>query len=67
MKIQVRLVWLLTILMALESASNSDGPEYIDICIKVNLLIPTWTFREVWKLQFDFHINMKFTLRILKV
>ena len=41
MKIQVRLVWLLTILRALESVSNSDGPEYIDICIKVGLLIPT--------------------------
>ena len=40
-KNQVRLVWLLTILRALESASNSDGPDYIDICIKVSLLIPT--------------------------
>ena len=41
MKIQVRLVWLLAILRSLESTSNSDGSEYIDICIKVSLLIPT--------------------------
>ena len=41
MKIQVRLVWLLTILRSLASASNFDGSDYIDICIKVGLLIPT--------------------------
>ena len=40
MKIQVRLVWLLTILRSLASASNFDGSDYIDICIKVSLLIP---------------------------
>ena len=40
-KIQVRLVWLLTILRSLASASNFDGSDYIDICIKVSLLIPT--------------------------
>ena len=57
MKIQVKLVWLLTILRSLESASNSDGSKYIDICIKVSLLIPTYAFRDVWKLQSDFHIS----------
>ena len=41
MKNQVRLVWLVTILRALESGNNFDGPEHIDICIKVSLLIRT--------------------------
>ena len=41
MKIQVRLVGLLTILRSLSSSSNFYGSEYIDICIKVSLLIPT--------------------------
>ena len=39
-KNQVRMVWLLTIMRALESANNFDGLEYIDICIKVSVLIP---------------------------
>ena len=47
-----RLVWLLTILRALESANDFDGLEYTDICIKVSLFIPT--------LQAGFRLFRKF-------